>query len=134
MNYLKLVEIAKSDWESSPELAIACEKFIVAAHKTKPSKLQHMTFSGIRDLISMDLNPDDIVRITQYLCGERVNLLEAGFEYISDDEEFILDKDNCHYAFSENAIAHPITGRIIHNVKKDVYMFFNLLEGNLSER
>ncbi|KGK02586.1 hypothetical protein [Pseudoalteromonas sp. ND6B] len=133
MNYQKLVKIANDDWESVPKLAYACERFIDAIKENNPSALHHMTFSTIKDLIDLDLNSTEVVRVTQYLCGEKLQLLEAGFEYITDEESFILDEDNCYYAFSENAIAHPETGNLISDVKKDIYMFFNLIEVSQSE-
>ncbi|MCU8257232.1 hypothetical protein M2G94_04520 [Vibrio vulnificus] len=124
MNYQKLVDIAKEDWKSNPNLAEACEKIICAVSEKPSSAFRHMTFSTIKGLIDSDINTQDVVRVTQYLCGERIQLLEAGFEYITNEESFILDDDNSHYALTENAIAHPDSGDVIHNVKKNIFMYF----------
>ncbi|MBB1428743.1 hypothetical protein H5181_20155 [Shewanella sp. SG44-2] len=126
MNYLKLVDTAKKDWESRPNLAEACERLINAVHGMAPNKFRHMTFSYIKNLSGVDLESTDVVLVTQYLCGDRIRLFDAGFEYITDTENFILDDDNSYFAMTENAIAHPISGDVIHDVKSDVYMFFTL--------
>lgn len=126
MNYQKLVDIAKQDWKSRPNLAEACERLINAVNERPSHKFRHMTFSNIKTLSGVELEPSDVVLVTQYLCGDKVRLFDAGFEYITDEDNFILDDDNSHFAMTENAIAHPITGDVIYNVKSNVYMFFTL--------
>lgn len=129
MNYQKLVDTAKKDWETKPELALACERLILAISNSQPQALRHMTFSTIRDLINLEIKAQDVVKVTQYVCGDKIQLLDAGFEYITENESFVLDDDNSHFALTKNAIAHPDTGAVIYDVKSNVFMFFNPKKG-----
>jgi len=131
MSYQKLLEIVRTDWESMPNLASACEKIIEKISQKDAKAWQHLTFASINNLSDSMLEPHDVVRITQYLAGERVKLFKTGFEYIGEEGQFILDSENSYYAYHENAIAHPETGKLIEDVKNDVFMFFTVNEGVL---
>lgn len=131
MSYQKLLETVRTDWENMPDLARACEMVIEKISQKDAESLQHLTFASINQLSESTLEPNDVVRITQYLAGERVGLFNTGFEYIGPEGQFILDDENSHYAYHENAIAHPQTGQLIEDVKNDVFMFFSVNGGVL---
>ncbi len=131
MSYQKLIELTKQDWECSPAFAQACENVIMKISSKEAEAFRHLTFSSIKKLSESTLDAHDIVRLTQYLSGERVGLFTTGFEYIGEEGNFILDKENSHYAYYQNEIAHPDTGKVIKDVKNDVFMFFSLNEGVL---
>ncbi|EKG1750900.1 hypothetical protein O1P67_003249 [Vibrio cholerae] len=131
MSYQKLREIVRTDWESMPNLASACEMIIEKISQKDAKAWQHLTFASINNLSDSMLESHDVVRITQYLAGERVGLFKTGFEYIGEEGQFILDSENSYYAYHENIIAHPETGKLIEDVKNDVFMFFTVNEGVL---
>ncbi|ENO8809587.1 hypothetical protein ACCE85_001573 [Photobacterium damselae] len=114
-----------------PNLALACELIIENISQKDAKAWQHLTFASINNLSNSMLEPHDVVRITQYLAGERIGLFKTGFEYIGEKGQFILDNENSYYAYHENAIAHPETGELIKNVKNDVFMFFSVDVGVL---
>ncbi|EPM5497405.1 hypothetical protein ACTM7A_001341 [Vibrio fluvialis] len=128
MSYQKLLETVRTDWENMPKLAKACEMVIEKISTRKAESLQHLTFASINNMSESTLDPNDVVRITQYLAGERIGLFKTGFEYIGREGEFILDSENSYYAYYENVIAHPQTGQLIEDVKNEVFMFFSVNE------
>ncbi|MCG9776804.1 hypothetical protein [Photobacterium damselae] len=128
MSYQKLLETVRTDLESMPNLATACEIIIEKISQKDAKAWQHLTFASINNLCNSMLKPHDVVRITQYLAGERVKLFKTGFEYIGEEGQFILDSENSYFAYHENTIAHPETGKLIKDVKNDVFMFFTVDE------
>lgn len=131
MSYQKLIEQAKQDWEKKPDIAQACENVIKKISSKEAEAFRHLTFSSIKKLSESSLDLHDIVRLTQYLSGDRVGLFTTGFEYIGEEGNFILDKENSLYAHNQNKIAHPSTGKVITDVKNDVFMFFSLSKENI---
>ncbi|WP_311747688.1 hypothetical protein [Proteus vulgaris] len=131
MRRQQLIDLVKQDWSSQPKIAQACENVIKNISNKNAEVFRHLTFLSIQKLTNLDLTSEDIVKLTQYLSGERVGLFTAGFEYIDSHDQFILDADNSYYAYFENKIAHPITGHVIENVKSNVFMFFTLNDGAL---
>lgn len=126
MSYEKLVEFAYQDWGPDSAIARAIESVLKNVSTKEASAYEHLTFSSINKLADSKLDPQETVLLAQYLSGPRVGLLSAGFEYISDSESFILDKDNRRFIDTDNAIEHPRTGEVIENAKESVFMFFSL--------
>ncbi|MGC4734075.1 hypothetical protein [Providencia hangzhouensis] len=132
MSSQQLIDLVKQDWSGQPEIAQACENVIKNIISEKNAEVfRHLTFLAIQKLTDSALTSEDIVRLTQYLSGERVGLFSAGFEYIGLHGQFVLDADNSRYAYFENKIAHPVTGDVINDVKDNVFMFFALNDGVL---
>lgn len=128
MSYQKLIDTAKSDWGNRPKLAKACELIIEKISQKDADAWRHLTFSSINTLSESILEPNDVVLITQYFAGDRIGLFKTSFEYIGEDDSFVLDNENSYYAYHENVIVHPISGKLIEDVKDDVFMFFTLNE------
>lgn len=131
MNYQKLLKVAKQDLEYRPDLSEACSNVLVSLFEGELSRIVakkrlHLTFGSIRKASKVDLTANQVVDLTQYLCGSRMNLFDVGFEYISDDEQFVLSEENSVLANQEDMLAHPRTGALIYDVQDKVYMFFTM--------
>ncbi|WP_137168936.1 hypothetical protein [Marinomonas sp. FW-1] len=124
MTYDEMIRIAYVDWGDESPIAAACENIVKRIREGTPDSFSHLTFTSIHRISKLDLSRDQLICLVQYLSGERVPLFKVGFEYIGENESFILDSENSYYAKTEGAIAHPETGEVIENVKADVYMFF----------
>ncbi|MEI8607824.1 hypothetical protein P4S70_01285 [Enterovibrio sp. Hal110] len=112
-------------------ISVACYKLIAKIASGHPENFAHLTFNSIHRLTGSKLPQGDLIQIAQYLSGDRANLLNARFEYINDDENFVLSEENSYYAVNDDAIEHPTTGKVIEGVKDDVFMFFELNMNNV---
>lgn len=124
----RLITLAREDWGQDSDMVKACENIVSEISKKKAEALRHLTFASIHKLSGSILEAKDIIRLTQYLSGERICLFKTGFEYITDTDSFVLDAENSYHAVHKNIIAHPVTGELIHDVKHDVFMFFSVNE------
>lgn len=126
MSYHKLFDYINEDWGQNPSIHHACYKLISNITSGNPEDFTHLTFNSIYKLTGSELDQKDLIQITQYLSGDRANLLTPRFEYIGEEESFVLSDENSYYAVNEDAIEHPKTGKVIKGVKSDVFMFFEL--------
>lgn len=85
--------------------------------------LKHLTYSRISSIVGTQ-DPVTLLKITQYLSGERVKLLQMRFELIIDGETFYLDEETVHHAEVSGCLIHPDTGRPVDNYENFVYPFF----------
>ncbi|CAH1195899.1 conserved hypothetical protein [Vibrio harveyi] len=126
MSYPKLFDYINQDWGKDSPISYACYRLIAKIASGRPEDFSHLTFNSIYKLTGSKLAQKDLIQIAQYLSGDRANLLTARFEYISEDESFILSDENSYYAVNEDVIEHPDSGKVIEGVKDDVFMFFEL--------
>ncbi|MEZ8148375.1 hypothetical protein [Enterovibrio norvegicus] len=126
MSYQKLCNLAEKDWKDNQLIYSACKKVISKVTQGNPCDFAHLTFSSFDSFTDFSLCSEDVVRLAQYLSGDRIGLFKLGFEYITEEESFVLCVDNATYAVLENAIEHPRSGELIENVQDDVFVFFEL--------
>lgn len=126
MSYPKLFDYIHEDWGSESPISHACYKLINTIASGRPEDFAHLTFGSIYKLTGSSLEQGELIQTAQYLSGDKANLLTARFEYINEDESFVLSEENSSYAVNEDAIEHPETGQVIEGVKDDVFMFFEL--------
>lgn len=92
----------------------------VFAHK---KDLKHMTYSLVAQVVGSK-RPDEVLRITQYLSGERVKLLEMKFELIIDDAITPLEDEVVYHAETTGSLIHPETGNPVADYEGHVYPYF----------
>lgn len=92
----------------------------IFAHK---SEIEHLSYSAIAKLAQIQV-PDQLLRLTQYLAGERVKLLEMKFELVIDNDITPLDDETIYHAETSGELIHPETGVPIENYSRHVYPYF----------
>lgn len=92
----------------------------IFAHK---KDIKHLTYSAIAQLVDVR-GPEKILRIAQYLSGERVKILEMKFELIIDDCITPLDDETVYHAETTGSLIHPDTGYPVENYSHHVYPYF----------
>lgn len=92
----------------------------IFAHK---SEIKHLSYSAIAQLAQVQL-PEQLLKLTQYLVGERTKLLEMKFELIIDNEITPLDDETIYHAETSGELIHPETGIAVDNYDRYVYPYF----------
>lgn len=122
------------DWSENIRIANACKSIVSTCLDKHMGEKDYLYLNNIASISGIDnISLEELGVVTQYLSGSRASFFNSGFEYSDYEDCFTLDDDNCHYVMSENAIAHPETGHIIHNAKDNVYMFFVVAENFINE-
>lgn len=88
------------------------------------TRLRHMTYGSVKNAIGNSYTDMDILKAIQYLCGERVHLLESGFEFIDDDKIFPLSISDVKHTQTEQHLIHPVSGEPINDFEDKIIMFF----------
>jgi len=77
------------------------------------------------------INGQTLMRALQYLSGDRVHLLDVGYEFITDEEECLeIDPETVMRAEQLGYIPDPETGEPVHDYKKKVFMYFSAAAAN----
>ncbi|PZD71055.1 hypothetical protein C1752_08258 [Acaryochloris thomasi RCC1774] len=111
------------DWGDSPQSEI-CISILEYLIKNRNNVLSHITFGSLKNIAKNDFCAAEILEATQYLCGERVKLLEQKFELIQDGENFDLSNDEVMTARKSGILIHPETGEEIHDFEDQVFIYF----------
>ena len=128
MTYQTLLHRINEDLSNNPELLRACKEVLDEVNSKPKNNFRHVTYSKFAEISGSHLDREDVASLTRYLCGDRVKLFNLNFEYIDADTDanFILDEENSRSVVKENAIAHPLTGELIENASKNVFVFFSM--------
>jgi len=112
------------DWGSNPQSEI-CIAILGYLLRVPTNNLQHITYGSFRKVIGTNYSDNDLIQAIQYLCGDYINLLEAKFELIeNDDNIFALSDDEVSLAQKTGMLIHPDTGEVVNNFKEKVFMYF----------
>jgi hypothetical protein len=101
------------------EVLLCLAKYLFANNK----EIKHLTYSNIAQ-VTGSKQPETLLRITQYLAGERVKLLDMKFELIIDEDITPLDEETMYHAETTGDLVHPDTGRTVENYDQFVYPYF----------
>jgi hypothetical protein len=119
-----IIEQIYEDWGESPqsEICIAVLNYLLSV---PVHTLQHITYGSLRIVVGSQYSNQDMLKAIQYLCGDCINLLEAKFELIENDNDiFELSNDEVSLAKETGKLFHPETGELVSNFKEKVFMYF----------
>ena len=120
----EIIEKINQDWGDSPPSRI-CMSILDYLLNTNKAIYSHITYGSLRKIIGNDYDDSAILIAVQYLCGERINLLNASFEIIDDDENRVdIAHDDLKLAHKTGQLFHPENGELIHNFEENVYIYF----------
>ncbi|MEH2278672.1 MAG: hypothetical protein V7K40_28785 [Nostoc sp.] len=112
------------DWGDNPQSEI-CFAVLDYLLRVPVKNLFHITYGSFKKVVGQNYTNDDVLKAIQYLCGERMNLLEMNFEIIENDENiFILSKEEVKIAQETGQLIHPETGKLVNNFKEKVFVYF----------
>ena len=112
------------DWGDKPQSGI-CIAVLDYLLRVPTDSLCHITYGSLRKVVGLQYKDNELLKAIQYLCGERINLLEEKFELIeNDDNIFALSNNEVGLAQATGKLFHPETGELVSNFKEKVFMYF----------
>lgn len=115
------------DWGDSSPQFIMCEKIFDYLLSQPVDQLTHLTYGSIQVAIGEYQSDVEIVRVIQYLCGDRTPVLSLHFKLSDNDDDDIcypLDYDDIRDARIHGTLVHPETSELIENYESKVLMYF----------
>lgn len=111
------------DWGDSPqsEICVALLNYLI---HLSIDKQYHITFGSLKIVIGNKYTNVDLLKAVQYLCGDRIKLLDINFELLEDEEFFPLSKSDVSDAKKTGELVHPQTGEIVEDFEEKVFMYF----------
>jgi hypothetical protein len=126
----KLVKIAEKiieDWGGKPQSRI-CMAILDYLLKINTADSSHITYSFLQESIKQSekaaTEDQDLWLAIQYLCGERVHLLEAKFELIDEGTSFPISNSVLKNARKTGKLTHPKSSKIISDFEDKVFIYF----------
>jgi hypothetical protein len=124
------IEIAKKiadDWGSKPQSSI-CVAILDYLLDIDTATSAHITYSLLQESVKKSeqaANEDrDLWIAIQYLCGERVHLLDARFELVDNNVRFPISNALLNDARETGKLAHPENNKLISDFEDKVFIYF----------
>jgi polyphosphate kinase len=112
------------DWGAKPQSKI-CLAVLDYLLRVPLNDVCHITYGSLRQVIGQEYTDIELLKSVQYLCGDRANLLEIGFELIdSNDEIYELSNSDVNLAKKTGDLIHPETGEYVKNFEEKVHIYF----------
>lgn len=119
----ELIEQIKNDWSNTIQSKI-CIAILNYLFHDKRKNISHITYATLRKVTGDLYNDDDFMRAIQYLCGDRVKLLDVKFELIEDEKFFDISNIELKEAEETGELVHPETGELIKDYQEKVFLYF----------
>lgn len=117
-----LEELIIEDWNGEPQSQI-CTSILEYLLNGSFKKSWHITHAHLRSAVG-NYDNAQILSAVQYLCGDRVNLLEMKFELIDETGIYPLDNTEIKCAETTGGLTHPESGELISDFEDKVYIYF----------
>ena len=112
------------DWSQKPESKI-CFAIFNYLLENRQKSLKHITYGSLRKIAGVNNDDKSLLMAIQYLCGDKIHLLDARFELIDEDENcFNLSDSDLRIARKTGQLLHPKTRELISNFEDKVFMYF----------
>lgn len=118
-----LIDTVLSDLGDTSKSKI-CMTIIDYVSAPSNKKISHITYGSLRKVVGDAISAPDLLGAVQYLCGDRVNLLESRFELIQGSDIVDIPKQYIQSAQSDGILINPETGETVENYKKYIFIYF----------
>jgi hypothetical protein len=118
-----IIERIYEDWGQKPQSKICAEILDYLLH-VEASHPLHITYGSLRKVVGTNYGDNELLTAVQYLCGERIHLLDAKFELIDSDNCINISNSELNFARETGQLIHPENGELIRNYEEKVYIYF----------
>jgi len=112
------------DWGDSSSQFDICVKIFDYLLSRPIDQLRHLTTGSLKVAIGENRSDIDLIKVIQYLCGDRTGVLSLHFEFVDEENYYPLDNDDIKYAQNTGKLSHPRTGEYVENFEEKVLMYF----------
>lgn len=124
---LQIIEKIIEDWGSKPQSRI-CMAILDYLLNDNTVDSSHITYSFLQESVKKSeqaaSEDRDLWLAIQYLCGERVHLLEAKFELIDNGISFPISNSLLNDARKTGELVHPKNSKLISDFEDKVFIYF----------
>lgn len=113
----------REDWGDSLEAEI-CIKILNHLYQFGIENTYQISFEGFKLLIDRTDANAELLKAIQYLCGDRVNLLTASFNFAVQESWITIPKTDIKEALKTGVFLHPQTGEVIKDFEQKVFLTF----------
>lgn len=119
----KIVKQIKNDWSNKIQSEI-CIAILNYLFHDKSKNITHITYTSLRKVTGDKYANEDLLMAIQYLCGDRIKLLDAKFELIENEQLFDISNIELKEARETGVLVHPETGELIKDYEDKVFIYF----------
>lgn len=113
----------KHDWRDNGRLIEICLRILDYVYKGA-NIYTHISFGSLNQLLEGKFSEVEILKAIQYLCGDKVEVLDINFEFIDDDDtSYQIVKENVAEAIKTGYFVHPITGDVLEKAEFESKIF-----------
>ena len=111
-----------NDLGNSPKAEICVS---ILDYLLRVPRLSHITYGSLRKVIGDKYKDEDLAALIPYLTGDQINLLEANWELIENNDVFSLLVSQVKDADKTKVLYHPDTGELVENFEDKVFIYFS---------
>jgi hypothetical protein len=124
---LQITEKIIEDWGTKPQSRI-CTAILDYLLNKNIANLSHITYGflqeSVKKLEKAASEDRDLWLAIQYLCGDRVHLLDARFELVENGISFPISNSSLNDARKIGKLAHPKNSKLISDFEDKVFIYF----------
>jgi hypothetical protein len=124
---LEFAEKITADWGSKPQSKI-CMAILDYLLNSNTNDSAHITYNLLQESVKKSeqaaSEDRDLWIAIQYLCGERVHLLDAKFELVDNGVSFPISSSLLNDARKTGKLAHPKNSKLISDFEDKVFIYF----------
>jgi hypothetical protein len=115
------------DWGSKPQsrICVAILDYLLDSNTTASA---HITYGFLQESVKKSeqaaSEDKDLWIAVQYLCGDRVHLLDARFELVDNGISFPVSNSLLNDARKTGKLAHPKNSKLISDFEDKVFIYF----------
>lgn len=112
------------DWGNLSESSI-CFKIVTFIFQDYSKNVSSLTYQRLAQIAASGENNAALLRSIQYLCGDRVPVLEMKFELFDNNNHYQISAAEIKEAETTNYLIHPNTGEIFEDYKDKVLIYYS---------
>jgi hypothetical protein len=122
MSRQRIIDQIHEDWGTKPQskICVAILEYLLRINNSS----FHITFGSLKKAVGIVLDDKDLLMAVQYLCGDRIHLLEAKFELIDNENSVDISNSELKIALATGKLVHPENGELVSDFKDKVVMYF----------
>ncbi len=123
MSRQKIIDQIHEDWGTKPQSKI-CVAILEYLLRINNNGSFHITYGSLKKAVGIVLDDKDLLMAVQYLCGDKIHLLEAKFELIDNEINIDISNSALKEARETGELVNPENGELVSDFEDKVVMYF----------
>jgi hypothetical protein len=123
MSRQRIIEQIHEDWGTKPQSKI-CVAILEYLLRINNNGSFHITYGSLRKAVGMVFDDKDLLMAVQYLCGDKIHLLETRFELIDNESSIDISNSELKIARVTGKLVNPENGELVSDFEDKVVVYF----------